>query len=460
MTQEEKARAYDEALERARKQRDEYQEELDKTDKDSKLASILRAAISAIELAFPELSESEDERIMKALIEVFKKKLERGFEWVEYGIPNRSVLDWLEKQKENSEYVFRPLAGTDITIAAEQAIRKAKEGDRLVLAFNGFYTPVFKHDSVKRIVDEYDSFIEKPKEQSEEPKIVFGDWGNKEKREAIITCLKYMRFVKKITNQEYDDLTKWLDNNYVKVEQKPAEWSEKYIADVFEKVGLAKIVREQGNDGLTNALQATMIELSKVRTTEWNEEDKEMLGKVLECIRFAEDHYQLEEEGTNGISVKLWLIDHIIPQPKQEWSEEDKKMCNNILNVLTPYLVYDGTYTRTTFGKKYKYGSEIRWIKSLPERFNIQPKQEWSDEEKEILDNILSHYVLIDKPTDANGIPKEKYISLIKSLRFDTYKNCNSHYKPSEEQMEALLNTLHPDDPYYHDLKSLYEQLK
>ena len=152
MNNEEKARAYDEALERARKQRDEYQEELDKTDKDSKLASILRAAISAIELAFPELSESEDERIMKALIEVFKKKLERGFEWVEYGIPNRSVLDWLEKQKENSEYVFRPLAGTDITIAAEQAIRKAKEGDRLVLAFNGFYTPVFKNDSVKRIL--------------------------------------------------------------------------------------------------------------------------------------------------------------------------------------------------------------------------------------------------------------------------------------------------------------------
>lgn len=32
-------------------------------------------------------------------------------------------------------------------------------------------------------------------------------------------------------------------------------------------------------------------------------------------------------------------------------------------------------------------------------------------------------------------------------------------WKPSEEQMEALLNTLHPDDPYYPELKSLYEQL-
>lgn len=33
-------------------------------------------------------------------------------------------------------------------------------------------------------------------------------------------------------------------------------------------------------------------------------------------------------------------------------------------------------------------------------------------------------------------------------------------WKPSEEQMEALWNTLHPDDPYYVDLSSLYVNLK
>jgi len=74
----------------------------------------------------------------------------------------------LEKQKENieKEYVFRPLAGTDITIAAEQAIRIANEGDRLVLAFNGAYIPVRKGYNVNKIVDIYDSFIEKQKEGS------------------------------------------------------------------------------------------------------------------------------------------------------------------------------------------------------------------------------------------------------------------------------------------------------
>lgn len=53
-----------------------------------------------IDEVFPELKDSEDERIRKALVKTFEKKLEIGFEWTEFGIPNRSVLDWLEKQKE------------------------------------------------------------------------------------------------------------------------------------------------------------------------------------------------------------------------------------------------------------------------------------------------------------------------------------------------------------------------
>ena len=219
MTQEEKARAYDEALE----------------DMRVIYPNLKGDAKLAVEHAFPELTESEEERIRKALIEVFKKKLERGFEWVEYGIPNRSVLDWLEKQKE----------------------------------------------------------------QSEEPKIVFGDWGDKEKREAIITCLKYMRFVKKITNQEYDDLIKWLDNNYVKVEQKPAEKHD-LLAQLREH--LANTPKEQ--------LEAEWKELEKwnhvgptvkeyfhrIMPAEWSEEDEKDMAHI---IRILDDCYVY---GTHDLS--------------------------------------------------------------------------------------------------------------------------------------------------------------
>ena len=93
MTQEEKVKAYDEALERARKQRADYQKELDKTDKNSQLAGLLRAGISAIELAFPELTESEDERIRKSLLAYIKGESKR--------LDTQKWISYLEKQKES-----------------------------------------------------------------------------------------------------------------------------------------------------------------------------------------------------------------------------------------------------------------------------------------------------------------------------------------------------------------------
>ena len=97
MTREEKAQAYDEALERARKQKYDYQKEFDKTDKNSQLAEILRAGISAIELAFPELAESEDERIRKELANFLRSS------FIKENLTDEKVAPWiayLEKPKE------------------------------------------------------------------------------------------------------------------------------------------------------------------------------------------------------------------------------------------------------------------------------------------------------------------------------------------------------------------------
>ena len=96
MNNEEKAQAYDEALERARKQRDEYQKEFDKTDKNSQLASILRAAISAVEMAFPELVESDDEKIREEMIRYFTEMKKGG----SASLPYDDCIAYLERQKE------------------------------------------------------------------------------------------------------------------------------------------------------------------------------------------------------------------------------------------------------------------------------------------------------------------------------------------------------------------------
>ena len=84
MTTEEKAKAYDEALEKAKKYHEEYWQ-VDAKD--------------ITETLFPQLRESEDEGIRRKMIEHFKSKTKET--WC--NMPVKDILAWLEKQKELSE---------------------------------------------------------------------------------------------------------------------------------------------------------------------------------------------------------------------------------------------------------------------------------------------------------------------------------------------------------------------
>ena len=101
-----KAKAYDEALEKARQDRDAYQKELDKTDKNSQLASILKAGITAIEMIFPQLKESDNERIRKDIIDHFESIKAQALYDNQEGSDNiisscNEKIAYLEKQKES-----------------------------------------------------------------------------------------------------------------------------------------------------------------------------------------------------------------------------------------------------------------------------------------------------------------------------------------------------------------------
>ena len=88
MTTEEKAKAYDEALEKARKLQDDWK-------------STQNRAWREIETVFPQLRESEDERIRKYLIEELKAAKSVGE--LKFTIPQptrEECIAYLEKQKE------------------------------------------------------------------------------------------------------------------------------------------------------------------------------------------------------------------------------------------------------------------------------------------------------------------------------------------------------------------------
>ena len=67
------------------------------------------------------------------------------------------------------------------------------------------------------------------------------------------------------------------------------------------------------------------------------------------------------------------------PQPKQEWSEEDEEMICNIISSLRGYMYLISKSPNYTNHETH-IQKEIEFLNILPERFNLQPKQEWNED--------------------------------------------------------------------------------
>jgi hypothetical protein len=103
--------------------------------------------------------------------------------------------------------------------------------------------------------------------------------------------------------------------------------------------------------------------LIKQKPAEWSED----------TIRKA-----IEEVGLTQHQIN-WFKNNVFP-PKQEWSEEDKVMLNNIIWSVHMKSIIKPLYEIDDRSRYKKYED---FLKALPERFNLQPRTEWSKEEKE-----------------------------------------------------------------------------
>lgn len=181
--------------------------------------------------------------------------------------------------------------------------------------------------------DRWITYLEKQKEQKPIPKFKVGDhiYDKKDSynRNVIREVGKdyYINAFAQKMDMAYTDANfEFLEHlDYSLTPNKTAEWSEKDSSMLCDIVGYitgagssSGITKQERVDFLYGLPKRFNLQLKQ----EWDERDKEMLEKVLECIRFAEDRYQLEEEQMNGISVRLWLLEHINPQPHWKPSEE------------------------------------------------------------------------------------------------------------------------------------------
>ena len=331
MTTEEKAKAYDEALEHAKFYHGNCPSEPER---------------KKLERMFPVLRESEDERIRKEILEFFENYRNNGT-WKT--IPDVSkYIVYLEKQKGNveKEYVFRPLAGTDITDAAKQAIRRANEGNCLVLAFNGAYIPVKKGCNASEIVDIYDAYLEKQKElplMNGDADLYFDEWNRQKQNPTKRECFEEgMRYA--------DRLQK---------EQKPAEWSEedeRMLSRCIKSIECSK----QFSDSQT-FIEAKDKEIDWLKNRvftikqEWSEEDKQALQFSIDWLDTYRDRHAMTQDAKDDITFCIEKLKTLRPQPNWKPSEKQINMLGVIVEREKEKLLYgiDGYSPAAVLGSLY-----------------------------------------------------------------------------------------------------------
>ena len=166
---------------------------------------------------------------------------------------------------------------------------------------------------------------------------------------------------------------------------------------------------------------------------------KESTGDIVTISEIDLKNREYRLSNTGFIPFKYEHLWELVEQ-NPAWSEEDERMVKCTIALIE---------TLEDYNKAPDGFCDVKfWLKSLKDRVLPQPKQEWSEEDKHYLRHALFSTYAVDVATRI----------INKALR------PQSHWKPSDEQMEALANALslakNCGEESSFDLRTLYEQLK
>ena len=505
---EEKAKAYDEAIERAN--------ELNYvSDKDS----LQRKTVEHI---FPELKESEDERIRKRLIELFKGHW--SDEW--YGLKVDKVLAWLEKQ--DSYYTFEIKKGHWYKCVCDYMLNSSDlmfKNDRLYycrrdwrligeidernvkdIGING-YKSFFRPATNQEIKD----WLEKQREQKCTTEEVLIKAGLKPYKDGDQWCIllgdniqegicgfgdtvdeALYKFLKELLEKQGEK--KLVDKVEPKFKVKKGGW---YVCtNTFVSKGKIIAIKgqiyqsKQEDDTITCENDCLFIDRHDGKASDYfrlwtiqdakdgdvlvDEDNNIGIYKEIEGIYWHSYIYlgcnnrlygfsiggshvqnntkpatkkqrdllfqKMEEAGYEWDAEKKELKK--IEQKPAEWTEEDEDYYDAIITKL-----------EVTKDDALLTDNQMKFLKSLKDR--VQLKQEWSEEDDTMTTNTI---IMLKEGASLHFNKKDitKAVDWIKSLR--------PHWKPSDKQMNALVNALslakNCGEESAFDLRTLYEQLK
>ena len=386
-----------------------YKETIDKLRKlHNDWDSTQNRAAKEIESVFPELRESEDERIKRCIQVALTDVDEKRFN--DYDTTLKDCLAWLERKCEKTE----PIEGfnTEFERQISHIIASVLNGEH-----------EYNEGFVKYASQSLLGFAKKEQNHTDEskPKFKVGDW-------IVNNRDDYSREIMQI----YDirDCRYYFNDNI------HFSWS---VKECDEKCHLWTIQDAKGGDVLTTdggsiCIFDGTVEESKYpfaycgltrygfesydRNLPFTHDDVYPATKDQRDLLFQ----KMKEAGYEWDAEKKELKSRIVV-----WSEYDEKMWSQVINEMEAIKANSSTIFEKNIAQ-----DKIDWIKSLKDRVQPQPEKEWSEEDERLLSKLQSYVEIECFDRDCNGDDLIDWIkSRIKSIK-------SNRWKPSVEQMEAL----------------------
>ena len=184
------------------------------------------------------------------------------------------------------------------------------------------------------------------------------------------------------------------------------KWILEYLYDGLRKTD------EQFKGQFKSAI-AWLENQKEQKPVEWDEYTETNLDRALMIIKKAKGNLQgyQSDDGVYECDKAIECIEHILYRginidglcKPAEWSEEDEVKLNDVIRLI------ENSGNVKSIIKHY-----TDFLKSLPERFNLQPKQEWSEEDEEHIQNCLR---VIKMKLDEKPYPYYQDYLWLKSLR-------------------------------------------
>lgn len=123
--------------------------------------------------------------------------------------------------------------------------------------------------------------------------------------------------------------------------------------------------------------------------------------------------------------IKETAKDALAQIQKPAWSEEDVEHIDSLLKRL------DGLCRNKFERTRFAISEDRDWLRSLKDRVQPQPKQEWSEEDEQMIEDIIEAI-----PGEYAASDYHEMENWLKSL---SHQN---RWKPSEEMLEALYRSI------------------